>query len=299
MKKLFREPLLHFILIGGLLFIVFNIVHNSNDNSKEIIIDQSDLERMVNTWELQWKRKPTAKELTNLLKTDVKQEVLYLEALEMNLDHNDEIIKRRLSQKMEFLSKDLASITEPTDKDLIDYFEANSEKYLTPYIYSFYQVLFTQDKSGADYKEKAQSVLKNNATASLTEMKLKSDSFIFSNEFTNTSGTGLSREFGSDFSKGLQQLPDNTWTGPVKSGFGVHLVFITKRQIPKIPDFNSVREDVFRNYMYDKEILVNQTIYDALKKNYQIVIDIEPTKEVTKDFINELREELNNSSSSK
>ena len=65
-------------------------------------------------------------------------------------------------------------------------------------------------------KKKAQSVLKNNATASLTEMKLKSDSFIFSNEFTNTSGTGLSREFGSDFSKGLQQLPENTWTGPVK-----------------------------------------------------------------------------------
>ena len=155
MKKLFREPLLHFILIGGLLFIVFNIVNKSDADSKEIIIDQSDLERMVNTWELQWKRKPTAKELTNLLKTDVKQEVLYLEALEMNLDHNDEIIKRRLSQKMEFLSKDLASITEPTDKDLIDYFEANSEKYLTHYIYSFYQVLFTQDKSGPDYKEKS------------------------------------------------------------------------------------------------------------------------------------------------
>ena len=117
MKKFLKEPFLHFIILGALLFLVYGFINQDSNNRDEIIIDTNDLENFTSKWEMQWKRPPTQAELSNLILSNIKQEVFYQEALKMNLDHNDEIIKRRLSQKMEFLSNDLASLSEPNDEE--------------------------------------------------------------------------------------------------------------------------------------------------------------------------------------
>ncbi len=293
MKKILKEPLFHFLLIGAFLFLLFDVVNTSETDSKDIIIDQSDIEQLVNTWEMQWKRKPTIEELSNLLQSNIKQEVFYLEALNMNLDHNDEIIKRRLSQKMEFLSNDLASMTKPSDTELKEYFDEHEEKYLTPYVYSFYQIPFTLDSSGKDYFKKAESVLKNNQDATFEVMKAKADRFIFPNEYVNTTSDRLAKQLGSDFSNALETVATNVWVGPMDSGFGTHLVFITTKEVPKKPEFESVRNEIERDFAYDKEKQVNQAVYDQMKKGYRIVIDIEASEELPVEFIEHLREELN------
>lgn len=146
MKKLIKEPLAHFVVLGILLFLLYGLVNKKTDSRDYIVIDDFDLESIISSWEMQWKRLPTERELKNLIEQNIKQEIFYQEALKMNLDHNDEIIKRRLSQKMQFLSNDLATINEPTDEELMRYYDKNFKKYLTPYKYSFYQIIFSPDK---------------------------------------------------------------------------------------------------------------------------------------------------------
>jgi cupin superfamily acireductone dioxygenase involved in methionine salvage len=293
MKHLLRQPLFHFLLIGALLFLLFEGVNTSKTETTDIIIDQSDIERLLNTWGMQWKRKPTMEELTNLLESNIKQEIFYLEALQMNLDHNDEIIKRRLSQKMEFLSNDLASMTKPSDSELKDYFEAHLDKYLTPHMYSFYQIPFTLDGSGRDYFKKAQSVLKNNQDATVEFMKTKGDRLMFPNEYQRASSQELAQQLGSDFPNALKTAPTNVWVGPIDSGFGTHLVFITNIESPRKPEFESIRRALERDFAYEKEKLVNQAIYDQMKKGYRIKINIENSKEIPAEFIDHFQKEFN------
>ncbi len=114
MRKILKEPLFHFLLLGALIFALYGIVNRKTDDEGTIIIDDFDINNIIASWEMQWKRLPTDEELKNLIQQNIKQEIFYQEALKMNLDHNDEIIKRRLSQKMQFLSNDLASMNEPS-----------------------------------------------------------------------------------------------------------------------------------------------------------------------------------------
>jgi hypothetical protein len=293
MKNILRQPLFHFLCIGALLFGLFEAVNTSETDTTDIVIDQSDLDRLLNTWEMQWKRKPTMEELTNLLESNIKQEVFYLEALQMNLDHNDEIIKRRLSQKMEFLSNDLASMTKPSDNDLQAYFEAHEDKYLTPHLYSFYQIPFTLDGSGSDYVKKAQNVLNTNQDATVELMKTKGDRLMFPNEYLHASSQKLAQQLGSDFPNALKIAPINAWVGPIDSGFGTHLVFITNKEVPRIPEFESIRRTLERDFAYEKEKLVNQAIYDQMKKGYRIIINVENSKELPAEFIDHFQEEFN------
>ena len=294
MKNIFRQPLFHFLLIGALLFLLFETVNTSKAETTDIVIDQSDIDRLLNTWEMQWKRKPTIEELKNLLESNIKQEVFYLEALQMNLDHNDEIIKRRLSQKMEFLSNDLASMTKPSDNELKAYFEAHEDKYLTPHLYSFYQIPFTLDGSGRDYVKKAENVLKNNQNTTFELLQIKGDRLTFPNEYLGASSQELAQQLGNDFPNALKTAPTNAWVGPIDSGFGTHLVFITNKEAPRKPEFESIRRTLERDFAYEKEKLVNQAIYDQMKKGYRIIINVENSKELPTEFIDQFQEDFNN-----
>ena len=153
MKNLFKEPFTHFIIIGIGLFLLYGLVSEKTDSKNTIIINDFDLDNIISSWEMQWKRLPTEQELQNLIDQNIKQEIFYQEALKMNLDHNDEIIKRRLAQKMQFLSNDIAKLVEPTDKELNEYYQKHSDKYLAPPSYSLYQITFSADNRKDSYKD--------------------------------------------------------------------------------------------------------------------------------------------------
>jgi len=125
MKKLLIEPLFHFLLLGLGLFLIYGLVSKNQDNEETIIINDYDINNIIASWEMQWKRLPTDEELKSLIQQNIKQEIFYQEALKMNLDHNDEIIKRRLSQKMQFLASDIASLNEPNDEELMAFYKEN------------------------------------------------------------------------------------------------------------------------------------------------------------------------------
>ena len=292
MKKLLKEPFFHFIGIGIVLFLLYGLVNKQTDSKNTILINDFDINKILVGWEMQWKRPPTEKELQNLIAQNIKQEIFYQEALKMNLDHNDEIIKRRLAQKMQFLSDDIASIKEPTEKELQKYYQEHADKYLTSPSYSLYQIAFTPDKRSDNYKDAA-TTLKQFPEATFDEMKNWGDKLPFSYNFTDITSNELALQLGSKFSNGLVDQEINKWIGPIPSGFGYHLVYITKKTDPKLPEFNMRKNDVIRDFEYDKQQEVNDLIYNELKKKYNIEIDIK-SEDFDPKFVEYLEKEMNN-----
>ncbi len=292
MKKILKEPFLHFILIGAAMFLLYGMVNKNTDSKNTIIINDFDVSSIISKWEMQWKRPPTEKELQKLINLNIKQEVFYQEALKMNLDHNDEIIKRRLAQKMQFLSNDIAAMREPTNEELQDYFQKHKEKYLTPTSYSLYQITFSPDKREDNFKD-AEETLKQFPNASFEEMNGKGDNLPFSYFFTDINADELGLQLGSKFSEALQDLETDKWLGPIPSGFGYHLVYITNKTEPQLPPFESIKKAVLRDFDYDNQQEVDEAIYQELKKNYDIEIDIK-SEDFDPKFVEYLQTEFNN-----
>ncbi|MFD1316478.1 peptidyl-prolyl cis-trans isomerase [Namhaeicola litoreus] len=291
MKKLLKEPLVHFIFIGIFLFILYGLVNKNEKGGEVIRLDQSDVDNIIASWEMQWKRLPTEDELKNLLEQNIKQEIFYQEALKMNLDHNDEIIKRRLSQKMQFISNDIAALKKPTDQDLQDYFEANSEKYAFPPTFTFYQIIFSRDNR-KDPKSDAIVVLKNHSNASFDEMKNFGDKMPFPYSLTDINQDEIAYQFGSTLSESFENIPLNQWYGPVSSSFGEHLVFIANKIEKRIPKLEEVKRDVLLDYEYNEQQKTNEAIMKELKKKYRVELDFDPEK-FEPEFVKEMENQIN------
>ena len=292
MKKILKEPFVHFIFIGIALFFLYGLVNDKTISKNTILINDFDVTNIIERWEMQWKRPPTEVELQNLINLKVKQEIFYQEALKMNLDHNDEIIKRRLAQKMKFLSNDIASLKEPTDEELQQYFKDHADKYIGPYSYSLYQITFSPDKRENNFND-ALETIKQYPNATFKEMKDKGDKLPFFYFFDEVTTNELGLQFGSRFPEALLNKEINKWIGPIPSGFGHHLVFITKITEPQLPEFNSIKKDIINDYEYDYQKEINELIYTELKKKYTIEFDIK-SEDFDPKFIEFLEKEINN-----
>jgi hypothetical protein len=235
------------------------------------------MNNLIASWEMQWKRLPTDEELKSLVRQNIRQEVFYQEALKMNLDHNDEIIKRRLAQKMNFLSNDLAKLKEPSDQDLMSYYDQNKEKYMLSPVYSLYQISFRSDSRENAHKD-AGVFLDGIGNDDPELLENTGDRLPLPFSFESVNSDDLSRQLGMEFAQALDDLDTGKWTGPVRSGFGWHLVYITEKLPARAPEFESIRKELLRDLEYEKQRNVNDQIYSELKSNYEVEFDLDPEK---------------------
>ncbi len=148
--KLLREPLLHFMFIGAVIYLLYGMFAEPVPEAdvKTIVVTSGEIEWMQTAWQKRWNRPPTAEELDGLVQQYIRETVLYREALTMGLNQHDQVIRRRLAQKLEFLAKDLVALTPPTEQELQTYFEEHRERYQEPTRYTFTQVFIDPDKRG-------------------------------------------------------------------------------------------------------------------------------------------------------
>jgi hypothetical protein len=270
-------------VLGAVIFLVYSLVNTSEDTDRQIVIDDDKLEHINALWEIQWKRPATPEELRSLVENYIRQEVFYREALRMNLDHNDEVVKRRLSQKMEFMTADLTKMVEPaTDAKLKDYFETHQNDYIIPTAYSFNHILISTQKheNPQDY---AAALLSNAQVEELDVLRTKGDQTLLPLEFEHASKADILRELGEDFYNELGALPPNKWSGPISSGFGTHLVYITAKDDSRIPKLAEVKDKVLRDFEYNKELTTKEAIYEEMKKSYKVIISSETLNSGQKD----------------
>lgn len=277
MNKWFKEPLLHFLLIGALLFGLYSLVNpeDSSVSDNRIVISVGDIERLSANWAKKWQRPPTETELQGLIDSYIREEVYYREALALGLDQNDTVLRRRMMQKMEFLSDDLADLREPDEATLKQYFYDNRNKYLLPEMVSFTHVYFSFDKHGDQILETSEHVLADLKTAASPVLRApeKGDSFMLQYDFTLEARFEIIRLFGQDFAEQLFKLEKGFWQGPLMSGYGLHLVRINDKVEASMPEFAVVMKKVSTDWMFEQRQKTSQAIYERLKDRYEIVIE--------------------------
>jgi hypothetical protein len=282
MKKIIREPLVHFLLAGAALFLLFGAVGDRGSSggvtgpeSDQIVVSEGDFERLVTGWNKTWQRPPTREELDGLIEDYIAEEIFFREALAMGLDQDDMIIRRRLRQKMEFLVEDLAGQTDPTDEQLEQFMQEDPDKYRVGGLTSFAQVYINRDDRGEAAVEYAERLLEELSAADKeVDPGLVGDRLLMlPSEFESASERDVESFFGTQFAERLPDLPVGEWTGPVESGYGLHLVLVRERTGGRMPALAEVRNDVLRDWQLANREKTNREVYERFREKYNVVVE--------------------------
>ena len=276
MKTLLREPLLYFLLLGGVFFLVYQQFSNDYsrdpDQREEILISQARIEALQQGFKKTWQRFPSDAELASLIGGFVREEIYYREALALGLDRDDAVVRRRLRQKLEFISEDLIALAEPDDRELQAYLDTNADAYRQPTVYRFRQVYLNPNKRGEQVESDAMALLARLQDGS-ADAAIAGDSIMLQYQFENASDRIIEREFGRAFVQQLAQLPTGNWQGPIVSGFGLHLVYVAARADGEVPQLDQVRSQVLRDWTSVERKEANKAIYEGLRKRYKIITE--------------------------
>lgn len=275
--KLLREPLLHFVFIGAVIYALYGAFAEPvvEETDKTIVVTAGEIEWMQSSWQKRWNRPPTAEEFDGLIQQYIKETVLYREALTMGLNKHDMIIRRRLAQKLEFLAKDLVALTPPTEEELLGYFDEHLARYQEPTLYTFTQVFFDPDKRGDATLEDAEAVklILIAQGDAIEDPGRLGDGLMLQNYYPQKDRAEIQKNLGSGFTDTLITLAPGQWHGPVLSGFGVHLVYVNSILEPPPPVFTEVRERVVADWSLDRGEELNDKFYASLREQYSIVIE--------------------------
>ena len=275
MKRLLREPLLHFLILGAGIFVLFSAVGDVRDEkSDRIIVSAKKIENLAKLWKRTWQRPPTQQELEGLIEDHIKEEVLYREALALGLNQDDTIIRRRLRQKMEFLVEDVVAEADPTNGELQVFMEKNPTVFRVQGRVSFSHIYLSRDRRGASVHRDAERLLRElgNGNGRVDPPKL-GDPFLLPHKYQSLSETEIVKLFGQEFGARVLDLELGRWTGPVESGYGVHLVHVRERTEGHLPKLADVREAVRREWLADRRRGANAAYLRRLRDKYTVIVE--------------------------
>ena len=278
MKKILREPLLHFLLLGAAIFAGYRLVSRPGDRAPDkIVISSGQIAAMSEGFVRTWRRPPTREELDGLIRDRVQEEVYSREALALGLDRDDTIIRRRLRQKMEFLTDDVAALAEPTEADLASYLQTNADAFRVQQSFTFSHVYLNPEKHRDNLAHDAGQLLaqlrQEGSRADLAEL---GDSFLLEHRFQSQPAGEVTKLFGEKFTLALGGLTLGQWQGPIESGYGQHLVWISERTAGRVPALAEVRDAVRHEWANARRRAANEKFYAELLKRYEVTVETAP-----------------------
>jgi hypothetical protein len=271
-RAMLREPLLHFLLGGLGLFLLFNLVSDSNRIADdEIIVTAGQIEHMVSIFRKTRQRPPTAEELRGLIDNFITEEMLYREAKAIGLDQDDTIIRRRLRQKMEFLMDDF-TVVEPSDEDLQLFIDNDPDRFRADALISFNQVYLNEFS-----RDKADDLLVTLQSGTVANPDEFSESHLLPYRLDDASEAVISAQFGEKFKTILFALDVGSWVGPVESPYGLHLVLIDNIVAGYLPPLAEIRKEVERDWLADFRSTAQRGILDQMKASYTVTVEMPET----------------------
>lgn len=259
------KKLLSFLCIGLAILILDNWIDSSN-RDKTIVLYDDEIHSLIEIWTAQVGRPPNDKDLKGIINQLVEEEILYREALKLDLDKDDIIIKRRLAQKIGFLKQEEQS-KPPTESQLKEYFDSKEAVYFLDKKISFTHLYFSKEKNGAE-----------RAIASLKFIQEQdglpdSDPFLVGKNFLNKTPKEIDRDFGNGFSAYIIRGTKGSWLGPFESIYGSHLVKISKIKEARKPVYEEVKKAVLMDYLLENKQKEMRNFVDELKEEYKVQIN--------------------------
>jgi len=287
--KLSHQPLLHFLILGGGLFLLFNLIggedeaaNNSGEQnpatprsiSKEIVISAGRIESLAALYQKTWQRPPTEQELGALIDNFVREEIMYRQALALGLDRDDPIVRRRMRQKLVFFTEDIAALAKPTQEDLEKHLATHPDTYRLDAKFTFRQVYLNAKRRGESLDADVNALLAELRTAgAAVDISQTGDALLLDQSYQPTSQRDVAKMFGQGFSDGLLEVEPGDWQGPIRSGFGVHLVFVDERIDGRQPALDEVRAAVARDWSSTMRRESNEALFEKWRSQYNITIE--------------------------
>ncbi|HSR90641.1 MAG TPA: peptidylprolyl isomerase [Gemmatimonadales bacterium] len=276
--KILREPLLHFLLLGAVIFGAYRFLSNERATQPgNIVVTQGRIEALVAAYTRTWQRPPTASEREGLIGDYIREEVYVREAIALGLDQDDMVIRRRLRQKLEFVSEDLSPLAEATDGQLHAYLAAHQDAFSVEPRFTFRQVFLDPRRRGDQLSHDAAHLLARLRQAS-TDPDTVGDASMLDHSFGALPASLVAAQFGDQFAAALGKLPIGQWHGPVASAYGAHLVLVDDRTEGRVPDLEEVRDVVRRDWANAQRTEVSEKYYQTLLRRYAVTV--EPTQPV-------------------
>ncbi len=274
MKRLVKEPLVHFLALGTVLFGIGILRGDSAEPStNRITITPGVTERLMEGFRRTWQRPPTEAEFRGLVEDYIKEEVLYREALEMGLDRDDQIIRRRMRQKLEFLTADLVESIEPSEEELQAHLDANPDLYRQEATVSFAQVYIRVQRNAEQDRARALSILEELKTNPNADPEQMGDPFMYPATHRDLRERELLGVFGEEFTAQVVELPAGEWSGPVTSAFGLHLVRLDALDLGRLSELHEVRDAVYRDLVSERTRAAEQSFFDGLLSQYTVTME--------------------------
>ena len=272
MKSLLREPLLHFLFIGAALFLLFEVLDDpAGPQSSRVVITNGQIEFLKASYARSRQRPPTEQELQGLIDGYVREEIYYREALALGLDKDDPIIRRRLGQKLDLMSDDIAGITIPSDEQLQEFLETHAERFRTQTRIAFRHVFIDVYQRGNAAEDEATRLLKLlSDKGGKSDPDTLGDNLMLPKTFNLSSVREIARMFGEPFSLELINSKPGQWRGPVQSGYGLHLILLTEHVEGKLPQLDEIRETVEWEWSAAHRKELKENIYKEIREKYTI-----------------------------
>lgn len=271
--RLLREPLLHFLLLGAGLFVLFSVVNGpAGPAADEVVVSEARVADLAGQFQRVWQRPPTPSELSGLVDAWVREEILYREGVALGLDRDDPVLRRRIAQKMTFISEGLTE--EPTEADLRAWLEEHPDEYRIDPVYTFRQVYVAEDGAQRDPAARAADILE--ALAAGADPEALGDGTLLPAGLKQSTQREVARSFGSDFAEALAAAPLGAWFGPIRSGYGLHLVRVDEARPARMPTLDEARGALLRDLRHARAQQANDAFYQRLLERYDVRYQFSP-----------------------
>jgi peptidyl-prolyl cis-trans isomerase C len=276
--RLFKEPLIQFLVIGACIYGAYGLFGavEEEDADLSVVVEANRINSFAAQWQSRWNRPPTRAELDGIINQYVREEILYRQAVALGLNEDDPVTRRRMAQKLEFMTSDLARVVEPEDAELEAWFQDNIAQFSSPDLLTFIQVFFDPDARDEATLDDANQVLLQLQQAGVPDPEAlqAGDQFMLQNYFQSVSELEIRKQLGGGFASAAMELEPGVWHGPVLSGFGVHLVYVYEHsQEPPPVLSDKLRPRVLEAWQSGQMQDFNETFYEALRSRYHIVIE--------------------------
>ncbi len=269
-----REPLVHFVMVGALLFGVDRARHPRSSAIAPVSADEAIRQGLREEFARRNGRAPSATELRGMVDGYLDDELLYREALALGLDRGDPIVRRRLVQKMELTLQDLGASREPTDAELQRLLTEEPTRWASLPSTSLMQVYFNTERRGATAETDAREALRRLTDGA--DFATQGDPFITGNALHGQSDEALDTAFGAGISTSLRDITVGRWVGPLRSRYGLHLVRVEARHMGALPPLASVRGSVRARWIERAQEEARRQALQALRARYRVAAGATP-----------------------